>query len=127
MNKKTSIIIAALIISVAITSLTFFISGQNAKMSCFKPDINGRNNPLLDEVRPPGTTSSDSPPVYATVRGFPFKYYRQAFPSNCTFNDGGSAPINPYINARNLILDLVAWFVLALVVLFGITRVRKKL
>jgi hypothetical protein len=127
MNKTMPLIVIALVCSIAATGLTFLMSDQNTKISCFEPDIiMGANNPLLDEVRPPSTMNADSPPVYAIERGFPVKYYRQAFPANCTLPDGFDAPTSSQLEIGHLVIDLLVWAALTCLVLFGFKRVRSK-
>ena len=129
MSKSVPIIIIAAVVAIVATALTLFAQTHNTRMSCFEPDIvMGADiaHPLTTELRAPGATSSDSPPVYAIEKGFPLKYYRQAFPAACTFPDGGPAPTSSQIDAGHLAIDLLAWFILVLAVLLGVNRTRAK-
>ncbi|HET7060011.1 MAG TPA: hypothetical protein VFH99_01685 [Candidatus Saccharimonadales bacterium] len=110
------------VVALVATAGTFLASGHDTSRGCFVNDVAINEKALQGEAVP----QSDSPPVYVLERGFPFRYYRQAFPADCTFNDGAAAPTSSQINAGHLVLDWLIWFALVLVISLGIKKVGAK-
>ena len=95
-------------------SLTFFITSKTAQLYCAPV-----NAGPLDELYANRQSS----------HGYPFIYYREAIPSNCSFlgvHDLNDANKSSGININAFIFNTLFWSAIIFLIQMAITKVKKR-
>jgi len=88
----------------AVTAGSFLASGHDQHRSCFVNNAFA-DEPAIQAAASPGA-SGVSAPTYATVRGFPLRYYEEPFPANCVSYNASTGGV---FNTAHLAYDFLIW------------------
>lgn len=105
------------VIALAATAATFFVTKQTASIKCMTGFATGATQVSAEQT----PTSDTAGFVKPTARGFPFSYYREPLPNNCVPQD---MSFGSTFNTAHLAYDLLIWLAVAFLLFLPSTLLR---